>query len=284
MNFKKVYFLLSIVVIFFVTQIATFLIFYYLIYKLGLFQNDTFFIIFTFLVVEFIIFFLLSKELIEPIFKSEKNIQKTIKNTLHELNIPISTIRLNLDLLKDIKDEKHIKRLERIKGANENLLKLYNNMEYELKKEIEKVDLEEFYLDEAINCSLDKFTEQLNGFKVDINIDKTLLFCDYYGFIIVLDNLLSNAIKYNNKEDFYIKIEQKEKILSIYNNGISILPENIILVFERYFQENSLNKGYGIGLTVVKEFCDKYKIAINIKPLNSGTLVTLNLKNIIKDK
>ena len=282
MNFKKLYFLLSIIVIFFVTQLATMLIFYFLIYKFEFFQIDTKFLLVAFLFVEFIIFFLLAKELIEPIFKSEKNIQKTINNTLHELNIPISTIRLNLDLLKNIKDEKDIKRLERIKAANENMLKLYNHLEYELKKEIQKVDLEEFYLDEAVANSLDKFKEQLNGLKVVLNLEKTPIFCDYYGFVTVLDNLLSNAIKYNNKDDFYIKIEQKDKILSIYNNGTPILPENIILVFERYFQENSFNKGCGIGLTVVKEFCDRYKIAINIKPLDSGNLITLNLKSVVK--
>ncbi|WP_148294938.1 sensor histidine kinase [Aliarcobacter lanthieri] len=264
-----------------ITQVVTFSLFYFLVYKLEFFKSDIWTIVF-FSIFELLIFFLLSKEVLEPIFKSEDNIKKTIKNTLHELNIPVSTIKLNLDLLRDLKEEKHLKRVERIKKANENLIKLYNNMEYELKKELEKVDLEEFYFEDALKNSLEKFEEQLEKITLDINIENPTIYCDYFGFIIVLDNLLSNAIKYNLDNNPYIKIEQKDYILSIYNHGTQILPENIMLVFERYFQENSLNKGYGIGLTVVKEFCDKYKISININPQEQGNTIVLNLKNIIK--
>ncbi|RBQ25926.1 HAMP domain-containing sensor histidine kinase [Arcobacter sp. CECT 9188] len=281
MNFKKKYFFISITIIFLITQVVTFSLFYFLVYKLEFFKSDIWTIVF-FSIFELLIFFLLSKEILEPIFKSEENIKKTIKNTLHELNIPVSTIKLNLDLLRDLKEEKYLKRVERIKKANENLIKLYNNMEYELKKELERVDLEEFYLKDALNSSIEKFEEQLEKINLEINIENPTIYCDYFGFIIVLDNLLSNAIKYNSENNPYIKIEQEGYVLSIYNHGTQILPENIMLVFERYFQENSLNKGYGIGLTVVKEFCDKYKISININSEEQGNTIVLNLKNIIK--
>ncbi|MFV7790438.1 sensor histidine kinase [Aliarcobacter lanthieri] len=264
-----------------ITQVVTFSLFYFLVYKLEFVKSDIWTIVF-FSIFELLIFFLLSKEILEPIFKSEENIKKTIKNTLHELNIPVSTIKLNLDLLRDLKEEKYLKRVERIKKANENLIKLYNNMEYELKKELERVDLEEFYLKDALNSSIEKFEEQLEKINLEVNIENPTIYCDYFGFIIVLDNLLSNAIKYNSENNPYIKIEQEGYVLSIYNHGIQILPENIMLVFERYFQENSLNKGYGIGLTVVKEFCDKYKISININSEEQGNTIVLNLKNIIK--
>ncbi|WP_418185542.1 sensor histidine kinase [Aliarcobacter vitoriensis] len=282
MNFKKIYFFISISLVFFISQVITFGLYYFLILEIELFSQNILVYLF-FILFELILFLLLSKEILEPIFKSEEKIKKTIKNTLHELNIPVSTIKLNLDLLRNLKDEKNVKRVERIKQANENLIKLYNNMEYELKKELEKVDLEEFYFEDALKNSLEKFEEQLEKITLDINIENPTIYCDYYGFIIVLDNLISNAIKYNSKEKPYIRIEQKGEILSVYNDGVAILPENIMLVFERYFQENSLNKGYGIGLTVVKEFCDKYKISININSKESGNIIILNLKNIIKN-
>ncbi|RBQ32128.1 histidine kinase [Arcobacter sp. FW59] len=281
MNFKKIYFFISISLVFFISQAITFGLYYFSILEIELFSQNIWVYLF-FILFELILFLLLSKEILEPIFKSEEKIKKTIKNTLHELNIPVSTIKLNLDLLRNLKDEKNVKRVERIKQANENLIKLYNNMEYELKKELEKVDLEEFYFEDALKNSLEKFEEQLDNITLDIHIENPTIYCDYYGFIIVLDNLISNAIKYNFKEKPYIRIEQKGEILSVYNDGVAILPENIMLVFERYFQENSLNKGYGIGLTVVKEFCDKYKISININSKEDGNIIILNLKNIIK--
>ena len=67
------------------------------------------------------------------------------------------------------------------------------------------------------------------------------LYCDYNGFLIVLNNLIENAIKYNNKNNPYIKIELNDGILSIFNSGKTIDTKNIILVFDRYFQENQEN-------------------------------------------
>ena len=54
-----------------------------------------------------------------------------------------------------------------------------------------------------------------------------------------------------------------------------------MLVFDRYFQENSQNIGYGIGLAVVKEFCDKNGIGINIESFEDGNKINLNLKSIL---
>ena len=55
-----------------------------------------------------------SKPLAEPLFKSDENLQRAVKETIHELNIPVSTIDLNLKMLeKTITDEKSLKRLNR---------------------------------------------------------------------------------------------------------------------------------------------------------------------------
>ena len=69
--------------------------------------------------------------------------------------------------------------------------------------------------------------------------------------------------------------------MSIFNKGVGIDTKNIMLVFDRYFQENSQNIGYGIGLAVVKEFCDKNSIGINIESFEDGNKINLNLKSIL---
>lgn len=101
---------------------------------------------------------------------------------------------------------------------------------------------------------------------------------DKNGFCKVIDNLLSNAIKYNDI-DGYIKIGLKENtILYIENSGHTIDTKHLFDVFDRFFQEDSSKNGFGLGLSIVKEFCDKNKIAINIIPLEKGTRFELNLK------
>ena len=127
---------------------------YFLISRFGLNQENFIYIVIPLVVVGLGIFLSFSISILKPLFKSDEKLEQSIKETIHELNIPVSTIKMNTQLLeKTISDEKSLKRLERIKQASNNLLKLYENMEYDIKKEIDKIDKQEIYLDELIkNC------------------------------------------------------------------------------------------------------------------------------------
>ena len=279
MNFKKIYFYISSFILVFFTILLVLFLNYFLIFEIKIIENSLFFMVLLTLFGS-LFFLLISTKILKPIFQSEENIKNSIKNRLHELNIPTSTIKINLHLLKkDLTDTKSLIRLERIEKANESLSSLYNNMEYEFKKEFENIDLEDFSLFDALNNSLDKFEDIKKDTIIEVFVPKNIVLnSDYNGFIIVLDNLISNAIKYNSKENPYIKISFENRVLSIFNKGVGIDTKNIMLVFDRYFQENSQNMGYGIGLAVVKEFCDKNGIGINIESFEDGNKINLNLK------
>ena len=282
MNFKKIYFYISSFILVFFTILLVLFLNYFLIFEIKIIENSLFFMVLLTLFGS-LFFLLISTKILKPIFQSEENIKNSIKNRLHELNIPTSTIKINLHLLKkDLTDTKSLIRLERIEKANESLSSLYNNMEYEFKKEFENIDLEDFSLFDALNNSLDKFEDIKKDTVIEVFVPKNIVLnSDYNGFIIVLDNLISNAIKYNSKENPYIKISFENSVLSIFNKGVGIDTKNIMLVFDRYFQENSQNMGYGIGLAVVKEFCDKNSIGINIESFEDGNKINLNLKSIL---
>ena len=283
MNFKKIYFYISSFILVFFTILLVLFLNYFLIFEIKIIENSLFFMVLLTLFGS-LFFLLISTKILKPIFQSEENIKNSIKNRLHELNIPTSTIKINLHLLKkDLTDTKSLIRLERIEKANDSLSYLYNNMEYEFKKEFENIDLEDFSLFDALNNSLDKFEDIKKDTIIEVFVPKNIVLnSDYNGFIIVLDNLISNAIKYNSKENPYIKISFENRVLSIFNKGVGIDTKNIMLVFDRYFQENSQNMGYGIGLAVVKEFCDKNSIGINIESFEDGNKINLNLKSILK--
>ena len=283
MNFKKIYFYISSFILVFFTILLVLFLNYFLIFEIKIIENSLFFMVLLTLFGS-LFFLLISTKILKPIFQSEENIKNSIKNRLHELNIPTSTIKINLHLLKkDLTDTKSLIRLERIEKANESLSSLYNNMEYEFKKEFENIDLEDFSLFDALNNSLDKFEDIKKDTIIEVFVPKNIVLnSDYNGFIIVLDNLISNAIKYNSKENPYIKISFENSVLSIFNKGVGIDTKNIMLVFDRYFQENSQNIGYGIGLAVVKEFFDKNSIGINIESFEDGNKINLNLKSILK--
>ncbi|WP_321315846.1 HAMP domain-containing sensor histidine kinase [Halarcobacter sp.] len=282
-NKRKNFIITNSIIVVFVLLLSLFINFY-LTSLIG-FTQDTFFIVtFTVLVFGLVLYLLLSKTIFEPLFKSDENLQKTVKETLHELNIPISTIKLNTQMLeKKITDEKAIKRLNRIKLASNELLKLYEDMEYHIKKEIDRVDISAFSLNDIVNHSLEKFDDLKKDTKIEVNIENITLQSDQNGFQKMIDNLISNALKYNLETNGLIKITYKNKNLTIFNKGKEIDTKNLFVIFDKFFQEDSSKSGFGLGLFMVKEFCDKNKIAIKIEPTKEGNSFILSLKNIIKE-
>ena len=283
MNSKKREFLISISIIFTFSLIIILYLNYFFISLFGLNQESFVYIIMPLVIVGLIIFLSFSMTVLKPLFKSDEKLEQSIKETIHELNIPVSTIKMNTQLLeKTITDEKSLKRLERIKQASNNLLKLYENMEYNIKKEIDKIDKQEIYLDDLIKNCVEKFYDIKKDVKISMDIPKINIFTDLNGFEKTIDNLISNAIKYNVKDNPLVEISYKNSILSIFNTGEQIDTKNLFIVFDKYFQEDTTKDGFGLGLAMVKEFCDKNKISINIDTTELGNQFNLNLKNIIK--
>jgi signal transduction histidine kinase len=282
LNSKKRDFLISISIVFTFTLSIVLYINYLTISLLGINKENFIYIIVPLLIIALIIFLSFTSSILKPLFTSDDNLQKNIKETIHELNIPVSTIKMNTQLLeKNITDEKSLKRLERIKQASNNLIKLYEDMEYNIKKEIDTIDKQECFLDEVIAGSIVKFDDIKNDTVITSDLPNIGLLTDINGFEKVIDNLISNAIKYNSKEEPIINITYENNILSIFNKGEKIDTKNLLMIFDRYYQSDSSNNGFGLGLNIVKEFCDKNKITIKIDTLPSGNVFSLNIKNII---
>ncbi|CAI8221163.1 MAG: Uncharacterised protein [Arcobacter lacus] len=57
-----------------------------------------------------------------------------------------------------------------------------------------------------------------------------------------------------------------------------------MIIFEQDYQVNNEVKGFGLGLNIVKDFCDKHNILINIDVKDDGNQFNLNLKEISENK
>lgn len=282
MNSKKRDFLISVSLVFTFTVLIILGINFALISFFGI--NKESFIYFTIVLIflALIIFLSFTTSILKPLFQSDDNLQKKLKETIHELNIPVSTIKMNAQLLeKNISDEKSLNRLNRIKQASNNLLKLYEDMEYNIKKQIDKIEKQECFLDEIITDSIEKFEDIKENIIITSTLPHIRLLTDVNGFEKVIDNLLSNAIKYNCKKEPIVNISYEKNILSVFNKGEKIDTKNLFIIFDRYYQTDSSNHGFGIGLNIVKEFCDKNKITIKIDTTDKGNVFMLDLENIL---
>lgn len=284
MNSKKRDFLISISIVFTITITLVLYFNFMLVSIFGLNQENFIFIILPLVILGLVIFLSFTNNILKPLFKSDEVLQQSIKETIHELNIPVSTIQMNTQMLqRKIDDEKSLKRLGRIKQASDDLLKLYENMEYDIKKQIDKIEKQEFYLNELINKSVNKFDDIKKDTVIEVSVPDIKLNSDINGFEKTIDNLISNALKYNRAEKPKVKIDFKDDVLSVFNTGDKIDTKNLFIIFDKYFQENKSNDGFGLGLNIVKEFCDKNRITITIDTLEDGNRFNLNLKNLLKN-
>ena len=267
--------------------IATLLYALSIIIILGLVFN--FFNSSSFLVVSLSIIFLslifgyiLNSYILSQKFNSDENLLHITKEILHELNIPVSTIKANTLLLKkSLKDnEKSLKRLNRIDKSTKRLERLYSELVYSIKKEIKTIEKERFELIDLIEDRVNEFNRlNRNPFKLDL--EPLIIIVDRIGFEKMLDNILTNAMKYSNKKE-PITITLKKTILTIEDRGVGIDETELIRIYERYYQLDSSIYGDGIGLALVKSYCDNEKIKIRISSQKGlGTKVSFDLYRVV---
>lgn len=214
-------------------------------------------------------------------YKIEKNLLHITDEIIHELNIPLTTIIANSKMLsRNLSSEKDITRAERIEHASLRLQRLYETLVYNIIKEIQPIKKEKFNADIVIKECCEPFMDQdRNEFIFELeNIE---LIADKIGFEQVIENIVSNAMKYSPKNE-PITIKIKNNTIEIIDNGIGMDDTQIIKIYDRYYQGDVENDGKGIGLAIVKEYCDKEGINITIiSKEDQGTIVVLDISKII---
>ena len=224
--------------------------------------------------------YVLTAIIFAPTKKIEDKLTVVTNDVMHELSIPISTIRANTTLLKKtLIDEKSSTRLQRIDDATLRLERLYLELRYALQKEIHEIEKEYFDVAKTVEERVSFFQEQgRNRFEMEVHA--YMLKADKIGFEQMLDNILSNAMKYSNKKSL-IKISLNENILCIEDEGIGMGTSELLRIHERYFQGNEREEGQGIGLALVKAYCEQENIEIQITSEKEvGTSVKLHLQKI----
>lgn len=194
--------------------------------------------------------------------------QKTfIKNSVHEVNTPLAIIRTNIDLLKrHVPNNKYITNVE---SGTKIIQYIYDDLSYMIKKD--RVVYDKSYIDFAntLNERIEFFDEIAisNSLYFVSNIDDEIYIkFNQTELQRVIDNNLSNAIKYSNaKSPIFIKlfyINDDEIEFSVTTNSKKI--ENTDKIFNDFYRENEARGGFGLGLRIVKEICDKNFVIIDL--------------------
>jgi len=222
----------------------------------------------------FIFSLLLLKNFSAPFEHMNEQLDNFIKDSMHEINTPLSIINLNVDLFANkYGDNKY---LQRIKSASKTLATIYDDMDYLIKQgrvehKIQAIDMGEFiqnrvdYFQAIANLKHITIKTELST-NITYNFSKTKL-------QRIVDNTISNAIKYSpSQSSIEIKFYKKDKnlIFEVKDYGVGIA--NVEKIFSRYYRENESKGGFGIGLNIVKDIIDEEGISLSVSStLGEGT-------------
>lgn len=225
-----------------------------------------------FFLTSFVLFFLsiiYSLYSLKPLKEALNLLDIFLKDIIHDLNTPISSILLNLKILTKKDSPEAIKR---IKYSALSIGSLYKNLEASINQasfEISSVDIKEL-IEQKVKYFSYLYPE--TTFVLDIQTDA--LQTSQEAISRILENLISNACKYSQEKP-EISLQVKNRTIVIQDNGIGI--KDTKKVFERFYKENE--RGLGLGLDIVKKLCDKLHINIVIQSsYKKGTTVKLTLK------
>lgn len=205
---------------------------------------------------------------------------KFIKNAIHEINTPLSIIITNIDLFKlKYGDNKYLSKIE---AGAKIIHNIYNDLTYLVKKDRIEYKDTRINFSEFVKQRIDFFEEIASGnyLEFSINVEENI-WIDFNETQLqrVIDNSLSNAIKYSYENNSIIIALLKENnsiIFTIENIGDTIT--NSSCVFERFYRENDARGGFGLGLNIIKEICDKKTVDITVQSKDHKTVFTYTFK------
>ena len=221
----------------------------------------------------------ISKLAVDPLQEYVQELQNLSKETLHELNLPISTITTTTQLLsKSTEDEKTRKRIGRIETACEMLKERYNELDYLIKMQTNQEIKEHFFVNEMIAQRVAFVQKIYPQMHFNLSLEEMQIFGDKKGLSKVIDNIIDNGVKYSNTST-NIDIEVKNNAITIKDYGLGMDEMELVRVFDNYYQSNKNMQGFGIGLNLVKRYCDKNNIDLILESTkNIGTTVQLQFK------
>lgn len=199
---------------------------------------------------------------LRPLYRRIDFLNGFIRDTTHEINTPLSVILMSIEMFETDPQ----KYLNNIKTASKTISTLYEDLTLVKFGGEEDNAVMTFSLSELVRDRLSYFGLNLEQKNINLNaqIAEVQLRSSYKKVRKIIDNLLSNAIKYCD-ENGDVGVNLTPSALTISNGGAGIAKENLSRIFDLYVRFDERNGGFGIGLHIVKTFCDELGFKISCK-------------------
>ena len=226
--------------------------------------------------------------------KSEYQRQEFVANVSHELKTPMTTIGGYIDGILDgtIPPEKARHYMQIVSDETKRLSRLVRSMldisQLQSEAGIPEEKRNRFDLEETTGQILIAFEPKITGKQLEVEVEMpehpvfTMANQDYITQVIY--NLLDNAVKFcptGGTIGVRIREGGGKAYISVYNDGATIPPEELPLVFDRFHKTDksrSQNRdGWGLGLYIVKTIVCSHGENISVTSRNGRTEFTFTM-------
>ena len=226
--------------------------------------------------------------------KSEYQRQEFVANVSHELKTPMTTISGYVDGILDgtIPESKREHYLRIVSDETKRLARLVRSMldisQLQTKEGIPDEKKMNFDMEECAGQVLLTFEKKINDKRLEVAVDMpehpVYTFANPDSVTQVIYNLLDNAIKFcpeGGNLGLTIREGGKKVYVSVSNDGDTIPPEELPLVFDRFHKldkSRSQNRdGWGLGLYIVKTIVCSHGENISVTSRDGKTEFTFTM-------
>ena len=226
--------------------------------------------------------------------KSEYQRQEFVANVSHELKTPMTTISGYVDGILDGTIPPHrqkyylqlvseeTKRLSRLVRSMLDISRLQNEGGIPEEKKMY------FDLEECVGQVLITFEQKINSKKLEVDVDmpehSVNTFAQRDAVIQVVYNLIDNAVKFcpeGGTLGVRIREGSGKAYISIRNDGETIPPEELPLVFDRFHKTDKARSrnsdGWGLGLYIAKTLVGSHGENISVVSRDGVTEFTFTM-------
>ena len=215
----------------------------------------------------------------KEIIKLERLKYDFLKGSSHELKTPLASMKIILENMKynigKYKDrDTYIDEcIDIVDGLTANVSQILSVSSLENLKNDEEVIL----VNDVLADLLKKYSVMASqkNIKITKNLADEKIYIGKTALKIILSNLLSNAVKYTD-ENGIISIGARENWLYIENSASNLEALDVDKIFDINFDLNKENSN-GLGLYIVKNLLDNYKIDYQVKKEDGNFIFMIKL-------
>ena len=218
------------------------------------------------------LFYLLALTVINPIREAKTRTNETIDGIIHDINTPISTLKLNLDMLKYkaphifeyTETKRIIQSLDTILKYNETMR---NRLHFQISFETEPIELKQWLTKRYSQYFKHKHL------KFEIIGESFTVISDTLALGRIMDNIVDNAFKYTKIGS--VTIELDSPYIRVVDTGVGI--KHTEKIFQGHYTEQP--QGLGVGLHSALLLAQTLQITIDVQSkVDQGSTFSLKFE------